>query len=140
MEKPIITGKTIKIPSDQNYLADVDVFVEELLRGFGVGESVIADIAISVSEIVNNAIVHGNRAITAQPVEVSVNRENGTVAITIRDCGSGFDPETVENPIDDGNLMKEVGRGIFIVRSLMDDVVIKPSSDGTVVTIKKAIA
>ena len=61
MDKPTITGNRITVPSDTQFLTDVDVFIEGILRGFGVNESLIADIAISVSELVNNAITHGNK-------------------------------------------------------------------------------
>ena len=68
MDKPIISGDTITIPSRQEFLSDVDLFVEGTLRGYGAGESVIADIAISVSELVNNAVLHGNKAVLEKPV------------------------------------------------------------------------
>ncbi|HVP07154.1 MAG TPA: ATP-binding protein [Candidatus Acidoferrum sp.] len=139
MDKPIISGDTIIIPSSQENLADVDLFIEGTLRGYGVQESIIADIAISVSELVNNAILHGNKSSPDKAVTVSIARVNGSVQITVKDQGIGFNPEKVANPIEDANLLKEVGRGIFIVRSLMDSVEITGSSEGTVVCITKAI-
>lgn len=139
MDKPEIKGDTILVPSDQKYLVDVDVFVEGLLRGWSAQESVIADIAISVSELVNNAIFHGNRESGDKPVEVKVTNEDGQAVITVRDRGSGFNPNEVADPISDENLLKDVGRGIFIVRSLMDQVDIEPSEDGTTITIRKTI-
>jgi serine/threonine-protein kinase RsbW len=140
MEKPVISGDTIQVPSSQDYLADVDLFIEATLRGYGADESVIADIAISVSELVNNAIMHGNRQSKDKVVTVRIRRENGQIKIAVTDQGSGFDPSEVESPIDSENLMKAVGRGIFIVRSLMDALEIKPSTRGTTVTIAKTIS
>ncbi|MFH1687013.1 MAG: ATP-binding protein [bacterium] len=139
MDKPTIKGNTIEIPSDTKYLSDVDSFVEGLLRGFGADESVIADIAISVSELVNNAISHGNKTAPDEPVTVTCEQVNGTAQIIVSDHGGGFDPQAVANPISEENLMKDVGRGIFIVKALMDAVDIKPSEAGTSVTIRKAI-
>jgi serine/threonine-protein kinase RsbW len=139
MDKPTINGNTIAIPSDQEYLSDVDVFIEGLLRGFGADESVVADIAISVSELVNNAIFHGNKAAPERPVEITCDREDGMVRISVTDEGGGFDPDTIPDPISDENLLKDVGRGIFIVKSLMDDVIIKATDTGTTVTIAKTI-
>ncbi len=139
MDKPIISGDTIIIPSSQENLSDVDLFIEGTLRGFGVQESTIADIAISVSELVNNAILHGNKSSPDKAVTVSIARVDGSVQITVKDQGNGFNPDKVANPIEDANLLKEVGRGIFIVRSLMDSVEITGSSEGTVVCITKAI-
>lgn len=139
MNKIIITGDTIIVPSSTDHVADVDLFVEGLLRGWGADESIIADIAISVSELVNNAIVHGNKADMSKTVSVKVTREKDSAVITITDKGKGFDPDGIANPVADENLLKEVGRGIFIVKSLMDSVAFESVHDGTVITIKKAI-
>ena len=139
MIKPVIKGNRIAIPSDQEFLPDIDIFIEGILRGFDADESIVADIAISVSELVNNAIIHGNQSITEKSVTVTISKENDEVIITVADQGGGFDPSSVENPIDDANLLKEVGRGIFIVKSLMDKVDIDATDVGTTVRITKEI-
>jgi serine/threonine-protein kinase RsbW len=139
MKKPVIKGDTIKVPSDPDYLTDVDAFLEGTLRGFGVEESAVADIAISVSELVNNAMVHGNKKVLDKRVTVTIGRKNGSIVITVRDEGTGFNPDTVDDPLADENLLKEVGRGLFIVRSLMDEVDVEPTSDGTTITITKSV-
>ena len=139
MIKPVIKGNSIAIPSNQEFLPDVDIFIEGILRGFGADESIVADIAISVSELVNNAILHGNKSISEKSVTVTISNANGEVTILVTDQGGGFDPSEVENPIDDANLLKEVGRGIFIVKSLMDKVDIDATDIGTTVQITKSI-
>lgn len=139
MPKPSISGNTISIPSSQEHLNDVDVFVEGLLTGFGAEQSTVTDIAISVSELVNNAIFHGNKAVAEKLVTVKVAKIDGKVEISVTDQGGGFDPGKIESPVADANLLREVGRGIFIVRSLMDEVDFTPSDEGTTVTIRKAI-
>lgn len=126
------------VPSDQEYLADVDSFLEATLRGYGADESIIADIAISISELVNNAMLHGNRSSPDKAVTIKVSKTNGAVKITVADQGGGFDPTGIDDPLAKENLLKEVGRGIFIVRSLMDSVDIEATRAGTVVTISKA--
>lgn len=139
MKKPIITGNTIKIPSDLNYLATVDEFVEGILRGYGADESIIADIAISVSELINNSVNHGNQADSEQPVEVTVNKKGDNVSISITDQGSGFDPGEIADPLAEENLLKNAGRGIFIVKSLMDSIDVETTAKGTIITITKKI-
>ena len=139
MSKPKIIGDTMIVPSDTEYLSDVDTFLEATLRGFGADESVIADIAISVSEIVNNAMLHGNKSSSDKAVTIKVNRSNGSVNITVSDEGGGFDPDAIDDPLAAENLLKEVGRGIFIVRSLMDSVNIEATETGTIITISKEI-
>ena len=140
MKKPVISGDTITIPSSQEYLNDVDVFIEGILRGYGADESVIADVAISVSELVNNAINHGNKSSEAKSVKVTISRNGKNISITILDEGEGFNPEEIEDPLADENLLKEAGRGIFIVKSLMDGVKIDQQNGGTAITITKSIS
>ncbi len=139
MEKPVISGDTITIPSDQEFLPDIDMFVEGTLRGHGISESVIADIAISVSELVNNAIVHGNKFSRDKSVTVKLRHSDGMLAISVTDQGTGFDPGQVADPLAQENLLKEVGRGIFIVRQLMDKVDITATPHGTTIAITKTI-
>lgn len=117
----------------------MDLFIEGRLQTYGLDQSLIADIAISVSELVNNAIMHGNRRSGDKVVKVRIERENRQVKITVTDQGKGFDPGAIESPLDSDNLLKEVGRGIFIVRSLMDSVEIQPGDRGTTITIVKSI-
>ncbi len=137
MTGPIIKNNAITIPSLEDYLPDVDNFVEDILEKHGLNKSVIADIAISVTEVVVNAIIHGNKSILEKVVTVTVDKTKTAIEIVIVDQGEGFNPEDVDNPIDDANLLKEVGRGIFIVKSLMDDLKIEPSPTGTRFTLTK---
>ena len=137
MTGPIIKNNTITIPSLEDYLPDVDNFVEGLLETYGLDKSVIADIAISVTEVVVNAIIHGNKSILEKVVTVAVTKTKTAIEIIVVDQGEGFNPDEIANPIEDANLLKEVGRGIFIVKSLMDDLKIEPSASGTRFTLKK---
>jgi serine/threonine-protein kinase RsbW len=139
MDKPVIHNNTITIPSNLEYLIVVDEFVEGILRGYGADESLVADIAISVSELVNNSISHGNAADTTKLVSVSVKCNNSEVAITITDEGQGFDPKCLESPLSEENLLKDSGRGIFIVQQLMDDIDVEITDRGTKIIIKKNI-
>ena len=57
--------------------------------------------------------------------------------MTVRDEGAGFNPDNLSNPLDPENLLRESGRGVFIMRSLMDEVRFDFSKGGTEVTIIK---
>jgi len=139
MAKPVINGDTIKVPSNPEFLSDVDLFLEGTLRGFGVDESAVADIAISVSELVNNAMIHGNKSSLDKVVTVKITRTQEGVMVIVSDEGIGFDPGIVPDPIADENLLHEVGRGLFIVRSLMDKVDVKATNTGTTVAVTKVV-
>ena len=139
MHEPIIKGNMISIPSSLKYLTNIDDFIEGILRGYEVDESIIADIAISVSELVNNSVSHGNKSDSSKTVSVSISHKNSDIEIVIADQGAGFDPQAISNPLDEENLLKDTGRGIFIVNALMDTVDVKTTPSGTTTTITKSI-
>lgn len=112
----------IAFPSTQELLSAVDRFLERELRKAGVGPDAIADLAISVSELVNNAILHGNRRDESKKVTLELYTVLGEVTIWVEDEGEGFDPGRIPSPLETDNILKEVGRGIFIIRSLVDSV------------------
>jgi serine/threonine-protein kinase RsbW len=134
-------GDDITIPSSPDHIAAVDEFIEEWLRRRGVPEDTIADLAIAITELVNNAIKHGNKYDHNKKITVGLHLANSQAQATISDEGKGFDPESIPNPVAEENLLKEIGRGIFIVKSLMDKVEFAfPASGGTTITITKKIA
>lgn len=130
MNKPQTERDGIIIPSSTDFLADVDRFLEDQFSKAGVDESIMTDIAISVSELVNNAIIHGNKSDTSKVVDIRFSVDNGELKVVVTDQGKGFDVDAVANPIADDNLLKEVGRGIFIVRSFVDNVDISSAPGG----------
>lgn len=140
LKKPEIIGDTIVVPSDPRLIGEIDEFVESRLRARNVDDSIIADIAICATEIANNGIIHGNKEDLGKTVTLNMSFAGDEVTIVITDQGAYFNPETIENPLDDKNLLREVGRGIFIVRSLMDRLEITPANGGgTMVTLVKKI-
>jgi serine/threonine-protein kinase RsbW len=124
----------ITIPSSLDYLPKVDEYVEGKLRELGVDEDRLADIAVSVTEAVTNAVLHGNKNDLTKKVQVKLKADSSRVEITVEDQGNGFNPESIQSPVEEGNLLKEAGRGIFILKSLMDEVdfVILPRKGTTV--------
>ena len=139
MEGPVIRGNSITIPSHQDHLVAVDEFLEGTLRGFGIDESTIADIALSVTEVVNNGIIHGNKSDPNKALTLTIDKDNNILKFVITDEGEGFDPSCVDDPLKEENLLKEVGRGIFIIRSLMDSVDFENTPEGVRVTITKTV-
>jgi serine/threonine-protein kinase RsbW len=52
------------------------------------------------------------------------------LTVRVRDQGEGFDPDTVANPLEPDNLLKSSGRGIFLIRSFMDEVLLQRAPEG----------
>lgn len=131
---------SLTIPSTTDQVARADEFLETLLRKIGVPEDTIANLAIAVTELVNNAIKHGNKLRKEKKVTVEIIYKSGILEITVTDEGEGFDPDDIADPLAEENLLKEIGRGIFIVNSLIDEVRFQfPPEGGTKVTITKNI-
>ncbi|MCK4857729.1 MAG: ATP-binding protein [candidate division Zixibacteria bacterium] len=138
---PEISENKIVIPSQPALIRDIDEFVEAKLREWGVADTLIADIAICATEIVNNGIYHGNKEDPQKLVTLQLESGEDEIKITITDEGDYFNPDEIANPIAEENLLREVGRGIFIVRQLMDNVTIRQAEGGgTEVTFTKKIA
>jgi serine/threonine-protein kinase RsbW len=130
----------MEIPSSLNYLARVDEFIERKLTKLGMSKGQIYDIAISVSEVVTNAVVHGNRNDDSKKVRISLKADASRVEVTVEDEGAGFDRGEVCSPLQEENLLKEAGRGLLIVESLMDEVnILCGPKGGTLVKIVKSL-
>jgi serine/threonine-protein kinase RsbW len=131
----------IVIPSSLDYLPKVDEYVERKLRKMGVDKDKLADIAISVTEAVTNAVMHGNKNDLKKKVAINLKADSSCVEIAVEDQGNGFDPEAVQSPTKEENILKPVGRGIFILKSLMDKVdFITAPQKGTIVKMTKFLS
>ena len=96
----------------------------------------LVDIEIGVNEALTNAVVHGNHEDSSKRVFViSRSSEDGEVSITIRDQGQGFDSSGVPDPTAPENVLSSHGRGIYLIRSLMDEVNFE--ENGTVLKMRK---
>ena len=119
------------IPSDTAKLYEVDEFAEEWIRGLPFNDDELDDIAISLSEAVNNAILHGNKGDISKKVTIELIQLKDGIMMRVTDQGGGFDPSDVKDPTQPDHLLDEAGRGLLIIRHLMDEVNVKPSGNGT---------
>jgi serine/threonine-protein kinase RsbW len=94
------------------------------------------DIEIALREALANAIVHGNHEDSCKHVHVTCRcTTDGEVLITVQDEGQGFEDGMVPDPTAPENLLFKHGRGIFLMRTLMDEV--RHEKGGTVVYMRK---
>jgi serine/threonine-protein kinase RsbW len=81
-----------------------------------------------------NAIRHGNQGDLRKRVWVEFTPlESETppgIAIRVRDEGTGFDPSKLPDPLAKENLLKTSGRGIFLIRNFMDELVLQRAPEG----------
>lgn len=131
------SGQTFRLDFDSTFemLDLVQVVSDHIARLAGLDEEARHWVNVAVRESVINAIKHGNRNDTAKRVHVEFTALEASdtpqgVVIRVRDEGPGFDPETVPDPLAPENLLKGSGRGIFLIRSFMDEMVLKPAAEG----------
>src|SRR5882724_9966945 len=80
-------------------------------------------IETALRESLANAVLHGCKANSAMRVHCNVSSDaDGAVHIIVRDSGSGFDPEALSDPLHEENLAADHGRGVYLIRKLMDEV------------------
>jgi len=98
-------------------------------------------IGMALREAVANAVKHGNRLDAGKRVLVKFDGVGNELTIVIGDEGTGFDPERVSDPLAPENQMKTSGRGIFYIRTFMDDVTFsRGEKGGTVLTMRKDLS
>lgn len=131
----------ISIGSRFEHIDLIQIVVDDALARLGLDEDSRHWVGIAVREGVANAIKHGNRQDPDKEVEVELAIEGDLAVIRIEDRGEGFDPTQVGDPLKPENLLKPNGRGIFYMKSFMDDIEysLRPGG-GTVVTLRKRIA
>jgi serine/threonine-protein kinase RsbW len=112
----------------------VQVVGDHIARGIGLDDDAVHWTGVAVRESVINAIKHGNQGDVAKHVFVEFETDTvdraPALMIRVRDQGPGFDPDTVANPMAPENLLKASGRGIFLIRSFMDEMELRRIPNG----------
>ncbi len=107
----------------------------------GFGEEAVHYMSVAIRESVVNAIKHGNKLDESKRVLVEFVMHPGALEVRVQDQGAGFDPSTVADPVAEENLLKAYGRGIFFMKSFMDEVSYTfPEQGGTKVTMTKKVS
>ena len=127
------------MPSRIDTVATAAAAVAEFVSRSGITEDAAFGIDMAVREAVTNAVVHGNRRDENKTVEVTIKSSPDAVEISVHDQGAGFNPEAIPDPTAEENILKASGRGIFFMRSFMDEVdwLIRPGGGTTVRMLKR---
>jgi serine/threonine-protein kinase RsbW len=120
----------ISVPSVRTNIRLVEGFILRLRDDVQIADALLDRILVAVTEAVNNGIVHGNDLEERLHVRVRCSVLGDRLQFSVRDQGPGFSPEQVPDPLLEENLLKEGGRGIHIIRSLMDSVEFRNHPDG----------
>jgi serine/threonine-protein kinase RsbW len=133
-------SRTVKLDISSRFemLDMVQTVLGHLSTMLGFDEDAAHYMSVAVRESVVNAIKHGNQLDENKRVAVAFTIHPGALEVRVQDQGAGFDPAAVADPIAEENLLKAYGRGIFFMRSFMDEVSYSfPTRGGTVVRMLK---
>jgi len=112
---------------------------DQIASQVGFDEDTRSGISMAVREGMINAVLHGNHYDAAKRVNLTFEQTGQEMIVTIADEGTGFVPDEVPNPLAPENLLKDSGRGIFLMRAFMDEVRFRKSNCGTEITLIKRL-
>ena len=129
----------LSLPSRIDTVATAAAAVAEFMGRSGISEDAAFGIDMAVREAVTNAVLHGNRQDDNKTVDIVLKSSPDAVEISVHDQGPGFNPEEVPDPTANENILKASGRGIFFMRTFMDEVdwLIRPEGGTTVRMLKR---
>lgn len=114
---------TLKIPSLTENVRVVESYIENARDVYGINENIFANVLVAVTELVNNAIIHGNKGDKNKLVELSLELVGEKkLRFIVKDQGKGFNPDSLPDPTAPENLYNPGGRGIYIIKNLADEV------------------
>lgn len=114
---------SLKVPTDLSVIEEAVDLVARHCVAFGLSPRAARfNLRVALSEALANAIVYGNRLDPAKHVDVRVIIEANAVSLWVRDDGRGFDPDSVPDPTLPERLHEPDGRGLFLIRHLVDEV------------------
>ncbi|MFT8349341.1 ATP-binding protein [Clostridium saccharoperbutylacetonicum] len=106
---------------------DINSKLENILKDLNLKEQSF-ETKLILSEAINNAFIHGNKSHKEKSIYVQWNLSKEILTLTVTDCGEGIAEEDIFREIDEDNLLEESGRGLYIIRSYTDEVIIEGNS------------
>ena len=128
---------TYTLDSSLDSVDRVEQTAEELAKKAGMDEDEIYRVTMAVREAAVNAVLHGNSYDPEKRITATFENTGEALVIRITDQGKGLDPATLPDPLAPENLLRGSGRGIFLIRSFMDEVHFKLLHPGTELTLIK---
>lgn len=131
---PSVRRKEFRVPSDLGAVQKASAKALSFLKPLGADPSILFDIRLCLEEALINAIKYGNRFQKDRRVRLEVVFDRRKVEISVEDEGAGFDPQRLEDCTKNRNLLKNCGRGIYLMHRLMDEVQYNTRGNGVRMT------
>ena len=122
MKEGFVQIDSLSIPSDFQHVHRVESLIDKVCNRLNVKEDYYGNVLIAVTEAVNNAILHGNNSNPKINVDLFVSDKETDFCFSVKDNGLGFDYNSIADPTAPENIEKDNGRGIFLMRSLAEEV------------------
>ena len=129
--------RSFRLNSTMESVCEVEAAADKLAAEAGLNEDERFHVTMAVREAAVNAVLHGNEYDPTREIAVGLENTGKALVFTIADEGRGFSPEAVPDPLAPENLLRGTGRGIFLIRSLMDEVHFRQLHPGTELTLVK---
>ncbi len=127
----------ISLASDLSALQELHAFCEALKSKMHLGEQLHENIMLVLSEAATNAIIHGNENNPGKKVDVEVYEGDQQIVIVVSDEGEGFDPTTLPDPLSEENLLRQGGRGVFLIEQFADHVEYRDKGSTVILTFNR---
>jgi serine/threonine-protein kinase RsbW len=137
LSEPTAGRKTLHFHSTMESVAEIESIAEKMAAEAGFDEDEAFHITMAVREAAVNAVLHGNEYDPGRQVTASFEDNGADLVFTIADQGKGVDPDELPDPLAEENLLRGTGRGIFLIRSFMDEVHFRQLHPGTELTMVK---
>jgi serine/threonine-protein kinase RsbW len=113
----------LSMPANAESIATITGAISEILERLVIPEQKRLEIDLAVQEALANAVVHGCDGDASKTIVCRLNGDQqGRIVISVTDPGPGFQPETIADPKRSENLYGDHGRGVYLIRQLMDEV------------------
>lgn len=139
MSAPSKGKRSFRLNSNMESVAEIEAAADKLAQEAGLDDDTRFHVTMAVREAAVNAVLHGNDYDPAKQVDVSLENTGSALVFVIADEGKGVDPDTLPDPLAPENLLRGTGRGIFLIRSFMDEVHFRQLNPGTELTLVKRL-
>lgn len=139
MNQKEIIKFVLVLNSNSKQVAKVERFLNKVNKFLNLDDVRYNKILVATTEAVNNSIVHGNKRDPKKKIIVTCESNHKLLIIKVHDEGPGVDVSKLPDPLAEDNLLRENGRGVFLMRSLMDSVEFIKTPDGAEVKMTMAL-
>lgn len=121
----------LEIESDPNNLITVEEFINYIAVEINLNPEKFSGLLLAVTEATTNAIIHANKKDISKLVTIDASFINNRLTLSIKDEGVGFDPSSVPDPTEPENLLKDSGRGLYLMKIYADELKYNITPTGT---------